>query len=329
MIDLLPVLETATKTIRKSMEQWFSGYPAGMPWTIVSDYCIDDKEKKNDVFSFVVIANHDKAENIMEYISAVAPQDIKKVQRVPLGLMQYLTCPQPVTFSVSFVIERESALLRDYLRVEDMSDFIPDVCELVESFGRNSPASEAIDPLYFGEVTQRLRIFAKELARRQPNAKLARQIHLASAFAATMFYLVTQSTQAGYLRWISDRDKLVEHGDTVVYDLAHVYFVLMMASQPGAKEAEPDEKGRVILDLPKVLFELPNKTGEHRFDALIRLADYLAGTLADLGPDLSYSKPKFGEMLHGVLVDSKTNCIVQMLSNGERITGRYTTLCSN
>ncbi|ULR91403.1 hypothetical protein [Comamonas sp. B21-038] len=326
MIDLLPVLETTTKNIRKSMRQWFSGYPAGMPWTIVSDYCIDDKEKKNDVFSFVVIAHHDKTAEIMEYLSAVAPQDIKKVQRVPIGLMQYLTCPEPVTFSVSFVIERKSALLRDYLRIEDMLNFIPDVCDFIESMGINSPASDAVDSMYFKEVTQRLRIFAKDLARKQPNAKLARQIHLASAFAATMFYLVAHSTRAGDMRWISDRDKLIEHNDTVVYDLAYVYFVLMMSSQ--ARSQEVGAQGRLILELPKIWFELPEKAGENRFDALIRLADYLAGTLADLGPDLSYSKPKFGEMLDGVLVDSSTNCVVQMLSDGERIGGRYASIRS-
>lgn len=106
MVDLLPVFIAATKAVQRLMKQWFVAYPAGMPWTIVSDYCIGDEGKKNDVFSFVVIANHDKTESISQYISAVAPRDIKKIRQVPLGLMQYLACPQPVTFSVSFVIDR-------------------------------------------------------------------------------------------------------------------------------------------------------------------------------------------------------------------------------
>jgi hypothetical protein len=324
MVDLLPVLITATKTVQKLMNQWLAGYSAGMPWTIVSDYCVDDDGKKNDVFSFVVIANHDKTANISEYISAVAPRDIKKVQKVPPGLMQYLTCPLPVTFSVSFVIDRKSALLRDYLRVEHMASFIPDACELVETLRKNSPASDSLNPVYFDEVLQRLRIFEMDLARKQLNAKLSRQIHLASGFAATMFYLVTQSTQAGYLRWISDRDKLIEHNDTVVYDLAYLYFALMSSSQPGLV---PNDEGNLILDLPKTCFELPEKTGPHRFDALIRLPDYLAGTLADIGPDMAYSKDKFGEMLHGVFVNSSNNCIVQLASTGERITARYVQYC--
>src|SRR5471030_3190778 len=126
MIDLLRPLIDATKTIQLQLGQWFSAYPVGMPWTVVSDYSIGDENKKNDVFSFVVIANHDKATNICEYIAAVAPRDLKNVRKIPVGLIQYLTCPVPVTFSVSFVIDRQSKLLRDYLRVEDMAAFIPD-----------------------------------------------------------------------------------------------------------------------------------------------------------------------------------------------------------
>jgi hypothetical protein len=319
MVDLLPVFIGATKTVQQLMKQWFAIYPAGMPWTIVSDYCIGDTGKKNDAFSFVVIANHDKTENISEYISAVAPCDIKKIRQVPLGLMQYLTCPHPVTFSVSFVIDKDSALLRDYLRVEHMSNFIPNACKFVESLQKNSPVSASFDPAYFDDVLKRLSIFKKDLAKKQLNAKLSRQIHLASAFAATMFYLVTQATQAGYLRWISDRDKLIDHNDTVVYDLSYLYFILMSSSQHGL---EPTTQNNLILNVPKTCFELPNRTGEHRFDALIRLPDYLAGTLADIGTDMSYSKEKFGEMLHGVFVDSPNNWVVQVASNGERVTAR-------
>ncbi|MGR3905868.1 hypothetical protein Q3A80_02400 [Burkholderia sp. SR8] len=88
MVDLLPVFIKATKTIQQLMKQWFSGYPAGMPWNIVSDYYIGDEGKKNDVFSFVVIANHDTTDNISAYLSAAAPRDIKNVRRIPLGLKQ-------------------------------------------------------------------------------------------------------------------------------------------------------------------------------------------------------------------------------------------------
>lgn len=319
VVDLLPLLLTATRTVHQLMEDWFSSYPPGMPWTIVSDYSVGDPNKKNDVFSFVVIANHDTAQNISAYISSVAPKDIKNVRRIPQGLIDYLTCQHPITFSVSFVIDQRSSLLRSYLTVDGMTSFIPDACDLIRSLQKHSSESALLDTAYFDDVVDRLDMFEQDLVRKQPNGRLARQIHLVSAFAAVMFHLVTKATHAGHLRWISDRDKLIEQHGTVAYDLAYLYFILLSSDSPRlVREVD----GRRVLTLPTTLFELPERTGPNRFDALIRLADYLAGTLADIGADSSYSKAKFGQLLHGALVNSPNNCVVEMLSQGNKITAR-------
>ncbi|MFZ6758139.1 hypothetical protein ACO0K9_13095 [Undibacterium sp. Ji50W] len=318
MIDLLHPLIDATKTIHLKMGQWFSAYPAGMPWTVVSDYCIGDEGKPNDVFSFVAIANHDSTANICEYITAVAPRDLKKVNEVPVGLIQYLTCPMPVTFSVSFVINRQSQLLRDYLRAEDMASFIPDAREFVQALKTNTPVSKSVAPEYFDDVLKRLALFERNLARKQPNDRLARQIHLTSAFAATLFFLITGATQASYLRWISDRDKLIEHSETVVYDLAYLYFILMRSK---ASESVANIDGTAAHQVPEITFEIPDKVGKYRFDELIRLPDYLAGTLADLSLDnMSSSREKFETVLHQVFVDSPNNWVVILNSDSEKIT---------
>ena len=320
MIDLLRPLIAATKTIQGEMGKCFSAYPAGMPWTVVSDYSIGDEKKHNDTFSFVVVANHDTAANICEYIAATAPRDLKNVREVPIGLVQYLTCPVPVTFSVSFVIERRSQLLRDYLRAEDMASFIPDVRDFVMTLQRNSPPSESVSASYFTDVLKRLTIFERDLVRKQPNARLARQIHLASAFTATLFFLISGATKPGFLRWISDRDKLIEHNETIAYDLAYLYFILMQStvSEPSSSSSETG-----VLQVPKITFELPEKTGKYRFDELIRLPDYLAGTLADISlVDMSYTKAKFGKVLQQVFVDSPNNWVVTLGSDGEKISVR-------
>lgn len=53
--------------------------------------------------------------------------------------------------------------------------------------------------------------------------------------------------------------------------------------------------------------ELPEFTGEHRFDFLARLADYLAGTLADMAPDITFSKEKCASILGSVLLNAKNH----------------------
>ena len=319
MIDLLPVFITATKTLQAEMEQWFTRYPSGYPWTVVSDYVIGADEKHADVFTFVIIAPHTTPDDIGGYIAKVAPKDIKEVRQAPPGLLQYLGIKLEVNFSISFVIDKKSMLLRDYLNPIPMSDFIEDACDFVTMLRKDAIPSEKLDPAYYDEVVRRLRIFGRDLKRKNPNDKLSRQIYLAAGFAATVFYLVTCSTAPGFLRWISDRDKLIEHNDTVVYDLAYIFYVLMMAGRPGL---EPCEQGHLTIDIPKGLFEIPERTGKHRFDSLVRLADYLAGTLADMGPDFKFSKEKFEAVFDNVLMNAPNHWVVNVSSDGDRISAR-------
>jgi hypothetical protein len=52
MLDLFGPLETAFRTFAEDMANWFAAFPADVPWTVVSEYCIGDFGKMNDVISF-------------------------------------------------------------------------------------------------------------------------------------------------------------------------------------------------------------------------------------------------------------------------------------
>lgn len=318
MIDLLPVLVQATVKTRFQLKQWFARYPAGMPWSVISDYCIGDANKRNDVFSFVVVAPHDKAENICEYIARVAPKDLKNIRKVPLGLIQYLTCEVPVTFSVSFVMRREDALLRDYLSIEAMSALIGGAISFMDD--RCSLYHDARDIDFHRGSIKRLKAFKRDLEHKGVNAKLARQIHLLAAMVATLCNLLNQAVSAKAIRWISDRDAMFERHDAVVSDLAYIYYLTQAIEFASPEQRKAQNLGESLATL---VFEIPEKTGKHRFDQLVRLPDYLAGTLADLNSEtMAVSKGKFDAVLNNVFVNSENNWLVQFVSTGERITAR-------
>lgn len=289
-----------------------------MPWSVVSDYCIGDVNKGNDVFSFVVVAPHDKAENICKYIAGTAPKDLKNTNKVPLGLVQYFTCEVHVTFSVSFVMSREAALLRDYLSVEAMSALAAGAITLLEE--RLSLYQGVRDIDFHQSAIKRLQAFERDLGNKGVNAKLARQIHLVAAMVATLCNMLNQAVSARTIRWISDRDALFERHDAVVTDLAYVYYLTQ-----AIEFATPEQRGAQNLgaSLATLGFEIPEKTGKHRFDELVRLPDYLAGTLADLDSvTMAVSREKFEVVLNNVFVNSNNNWLVQLLSTGERIEAR-------
>jgi hypothetical protein len=289
-----------------------------MPWSVVSDYCIGDVNKRNDVFSFVVIAPHDRTENICKYIAGVAPKDLKNTNKVPLGLVQYLTCEVPVTFSVSFVMSRDTALLRDYLSVEAMSALAAGAISLIED--RLSLYKDARDIDFHQSAIKRLQAFKRDLSHKGTNARLARHIHLVAAMVATLCNMLNQAVSAKAIRWISDRDALFERHESVVTDLAYVYYLTQAIEFSTPEQREAQNLGESLATLG---FEIPEKTGKHRFDELVRLPDYLAGTLADLDSEImDVSKEKFDIVLNNVFVNSKNNWLVQLLSTDERITAR-------
>lgn len=301
MIDLLPILVQATETTRFQLKKWFAHYPAGMPWSVVSDYCIGDVNKGSDVFSFVIITPHDRVENICKYIAGAAPKDLKNTSKVPLGLVQYLTCEVPVTFSVSFVMKREAALLRDYLSVEVMTALVVGAISFLVD--RLSLYQDERDIDYHQSAIKRLKAFERDLGHKGLNAKLARQIHLVAAMVATLCNMLNQAVSARAIRWISDRDALFERYDAVVSDLAYVYYLIQ-----AIEFATPDQRDAQNLgaSLATLGFEIPERTGKHRFDELVRLSDYLAGTLADLDSEtMSVSKEKFDVVLNSVFVNSR------------------------
>lgn len=79
---------------------------------------------------------------------------------------------------------------------------------------------------------------------------------------------------------MSDRDKVVAIHDMVAYDLAYVYYLLQ-----ALRFATPEQVANCSLgaSLATLGIELPEATGNHRYDEFVRLPDYLAGTSSSTG----------------------------------------------
>ncbi len=103
-------------------------------------------------------------------------------------------------------------------------------------------------------------------------------------------------------------------------DLAYVYYLTQANEFATHEQRRAQNLGA---SLSALALRFSEKAGKHRFDDLIRLPDYLAGTLADLNAEtMAVSKEKFNAILNSVFVNAKNNWLVQLLSNGERITAR-------
>ncbi len=304
MLELaIPIKETFEKSTLAELVTWFSGLPDNAAWYVISDYCFEDKTKKNDVVSFSVLLNHDKLKSINEYINAFAPKDIKSTRSVSPAFLQYIN--SPVIFNFTFVLDRSSKLLRDYAGKDNMQSFLPhfhDFVRLIES-------SSSFESGFVESVLNRATQFHESFKVKSFNARLSRQIYLVATFASLIFHYLNKVKKPSHIAWVSDRDALVDKYDGFVYDLA--YFLFLAECSQDASVKENAEK--VSIDKPKFIFALPAKSGANEYDELIRIPDYLAGTLADLDLDANkFSKEKYYTVLNSSLVNSKNHAIIHL-----------------
>lgn len=307
MFDLLKLLTDNSPSLISDMQAWFKHYPPDAAWNIYSDYCIGNSEKANDSFSFVITLNHDTDKNFSEYIANVAPKDLKKTRQASEGLISYLNCP--FAFSVSFIVERESKLLRDFITDDNIHGFCLGMQELIASW----LGEPGINREYWGRIDRALADFATDVKRKKFNAKLARQVLLTSTFAAFLFLTLNQLKEPAYVRWITDRDATFEKYNEVAFDIAFVLFLVARLQSGIVKD--PNK--------PRYIFAYPFMDGKTDYAEHVRLPDYLAGLCADIKlPSMEFTHTKFETIFGNAIINSTNNVVLQILGNPEKITAR-------
>ncbi|MBB4483215.1 MULTISPECIES: hypothetical protein [Rhizobium] len=100
--------------------------------------------------------------------------------------------------------------------------------------------------------------------------------------------------------------------DKVAFDLSFLYFHLhrMMNGQDALE--------------PEFHFGLPGWDGKDEYAEFIRIADYLAGTLADIKlPDMTFSHAKFEPVFRNLFVNGANSALVEILArDGGGVTAR-------
>ena len=307
MLELIDLIERSSGTIHGDLRSWFNQYPAAAAWSVVSDFSVGDPGKQNDAYSFVIILKHDTDENIASYIAATSPSDLKASRTPPRGLLDYLCCP--VTFSVSFVVARESANLRIAVTQESMSSLVAALRQIVADWTEAEPPNAT----YYGTLDRRLRMLESELARRQASLNLLRRIFLVASFAAVVLGMINEAKSPINIRWISDRDAMFDRHDGVAFDLAWLMFQIMRRRKGGV----------VDLRRPQIAFATPGMDGKTEYAEFVRMPDFLAGTLADIKlPQMMFTHRKFPPIFERVLVNSPNNAVVELLATDERVTSR-------
>lgn len=295
-----PIIEVFEKKESLSLKLFIETFSKNSSWYLISDYCINDQNKNNDVFTFSLLLNHDKFKNIRDYINHFAPKDLKKTKNIESGMISYIN--SPVIYHFSFILKREEELLKGILNREYITDTIEWMDQIIKS-------QEDDKDGYFKSIIARIKLVKIELREKSFNEKLMRKILLTSLFGASIIYILKQYSDPSHIIYVSDRDSIIEKYDGFVYDSMLFWYKLVSINKPFAKSD------------PKLIFVEPEKTGENHFDELIRIPDFIAGTIASIDiedkTNLDEMKDKHLDLFFGCFTNSKNQATLKIQYKNE------------
>ncbi len=252
-------------------------------WYIVSDYCLDDNSKPNDVMTFTILPflnpyalNHE--------IKIHLPKDIKDIKNLSEEAIKFIK-DSPYFFSLAFVIKNKNSIFS-----LDTSK-----CALDKAIKEmeNWPYSKREE---FIHKMKRLRNY---LNRKEVDLKTLSDIsitgHIMSAIIE--FLLIKYNTK--HIIWISDRDRITSFQDGVIRELVSIGYASLLNKRVPNHEVFGFWGGK-----------------EYRkeiFDELVRIPDYISGSIASMNfENVESIQGKHYDLFDKSIVDNERIQIMQL-----------------
>jgi hypothetical protein len=296
------IIEIIDQIMQKSLLQDLTNYlninSNYKEFCIYSDYCLEDKSKPNKVASFTIAPSWTAFPEIRDLIEKSIPIDIKKSKFITRETIDTLNNKN--LFHISFIIKDTSGFIYkpNKSSQEVAIKGISEIIEMMEHWIINQP--EGADK--FRDQVNRFISWRREVEKKSPNLNLFKNIILISLLAGYISYMLTKEAKASTVVWFSDRDKMIESYNSVAFDLYEIWHY-GLCDIAGIK-GETTKLGLAVKD---------DNLDKLWFDPLIRLPDYIAGTLAswDLKSNLVH-KDKHAELLKKVFSDNNFCAIINI-----------------
>jgi hypothetical protein len=186
-------------------------------------------------------------------LRTVRPQFIDALKRLPI-------------FNICFVLNRDRRLdanERVYFQRK-----IAALRRQLDIWDKTTPEGRG----FTSGTLRRMARFEQEVASKNPNLKLLRDIEIVSTIAAYLASTLS-ARKDEVVTWFSDRDSMLTFlssgdGSAMAFDLAFALHHVLCFDQDG------DGPG-------KLAFGSPEATGSMFYDALVRIPDLMCGALAD------------------------------------------------
>ena len=253
-----------------------------MRWGIFSDYVIGDRDRPSDTFVFTLAPLGMHLRGLFELALEKSTPDLKDVKAIPEEMHGLLNDVR--FYSFCFSLKKGDRLPFDRKTIEHG---MRDLVRTLRAEGGESAAFAK----NFSEVLSKVRANSF-------SAKLFSDIVFTAAIVSYLICLISRTCQVrpDRIGWFSDRDKITSaYGELVKH---------LIALEVPATCSENLEGWR-----GPVVGVNGQQTGELWCDGILRVPDYLAGTLSVLCFDretMSTDADKFVDMLQNVMAGQRS-----------------------
>ena len=262
------VFRTLEQTMNKSsitlFRNFVNKYSDVTKWFICSDYCLDDKNKPNNVISFVIypyIIDFNEWDSV---IKSMQKTDLKNCRSISKEFCSFIK--KGYFFSFNFILEK-NCILEKWKDKTTMDKAIEEYIEMQEQWQKTTPKNAES----YKNTEKLLRELQNQSKKKSFNYKLLGRIFEISFLASYLKYLLYREVKKiEIFSWLSDRDAITSWNHGIYKELYQIMSHCLISSTLGLDKANSAEE--LILSDPE------NYTS---FDAVNRVADFICGGIAD------------------------------------------------
>lgn len=252
-------------------------------WYIVSDYCLDDKNKPNDVMTFTIYPfthPYILKNGIKQHLS----KDIKDFKNLSDKAINYIK-DAPYFFSLAFIIEGKN----DIFKLENNKQLLDRTIKGMESWPKNKRE----------EFIHKIKRFRNYLNRKEVDWKTLSDISITVHIMSSIMEFLLMKTHAKHILWVSDRDKITDFQDGIISELVRIGYANLLNKRISDHEVFGFWGGK---DYDKEVF-----------DELVRVPDYICGAVASMNFDNVDEVPdKHYDLFDKSIVDNKRIYIMRI-----------------
>lgn len=266
---------------------------------IISDYCIHDNNKPNDVLSFSICPYPEELLFISSEIEKIMKKDIKHKKNISPQMINYIK-QQKLIFTISYVIRNKNCV-----SIQKFKDSINDYINKCKNIPNKCPNNRLLHDI------KNLEKINTYLKKKKPDLNFIKGFFLIASLTAEIMEFLAISYGAKEINWISDRDPATLFKQGVIFELTRILYTQKIGKRRHNTHIFYTQLDKNMdIPLENALFIYPQKLS---FDNIIRFPDTITSTLASYDFEQNITpKSKHRDVLLYSLADNERICIFDL-----------------